>query len=143
MINPTIDQLLEGVATSLHENVLPDLPAGGARNQLVAAIAVIRRAAAVGALVPHSLWEDNLDIASVLREIAPPLGLDAPTTPTAAEPPSLDELRQVNLDLQQRLVAAHQRARVDAAADAPRAALRALYGRMLARDAQINTSSWV
>ena len=143
MINPTIDELLRGVAESLHDTVLPDLPVGAARNQLVAAIAIVRRAAAVGEHVPRYLWEDNRDIASVLSEVAPSLGLDAPAAPMLAEPPSLHQLRQVNLDLQDRLVAAQQRARTDADAAAARAALRALFERMLAREAKVNTSSWV
>ena len=143
MTEPTIDELLRGVAESLHDAVLPDLPVGAARNQLVAAIAIVRRAAATSADVPHYLWEDNRDIASVLRDVAPSLGLDAPAAPTTAEPPSLAELRQVNLDLQHRLVAAQQRARADAGAFTARTALRALFERMLAREAQINTSSWV
>jgi hypothetical protein len=143
MINPTIDQLLVGVASSLHETVLPDLPPGAARNQLVAAIAIIRRAAAVGDHLPRYLWEDNRDIASVLSEVAPPLGLDAPAVPALAEPPPLDDLRQVNLDLQEQLVAAHRRARADDTAEMARSALRALFERMLEREAEINTSSWV
>ena len=143
MINPPIDKLLVGVASSLQETVLPDLPPGAARNQLVAAIALIRRAAAVGERIPHYLWDDNRDIASVLSEVAPSLALDAPVVPDMAEPASIDDLRQVNLDLQERLVAAHRRARADDTAEVARSALRALFERMLAREAEINTSGWV
>lgn len=143
MINPTIDQLLVGIASSLHETVLPDLPPGAARNQLVAAIALIRRAAAVGEHIPHYLWEDNRDIASVLSEVAPSLALDPPAVPAIAEPPSVDDLRQVNLELQERLVLAHRLARADDTAEMARSALRELFERMLEREAEINTSSWV
>ena len=76
MINPTISELLSGVATSLDETVLPELMPGFARNQLAAAIALIRRSAAVDERIGTYLWEDNLDITAVLSEVAPIVGLD-------------------------------------------------------------------
>jgi hypothetical protein len=58
MIYPTMSELLSGVASSLDETVLPELAPGSARNQLVAAIALIRRSATVGeAIRAPSLWE--------------------------------------------------------------------------------------
>jgi hypothetical protein len=142
MINPTLDRLLDGVATSLHETVLPELPAGAARNQLVAAIALIRRAAAVGDHVAAYLHADNRDIATVLASVGPSLGLPDPPAVEAGELPSVTESRATNLTLQQQLVDAQRRARTDPTAERARAALRDLYTRMLERESQINTTSW-
>jgi hypothetical protein len=142
MINPTIAELLSGVATSLDETVLPELAPGSARNQLIAAIALVRRCAAVGERIGPYLWDDNHDIYAVLCELAPAVGLDAPIARVDAGYPTIDGLRQQNQALQQQLVelldAVH-----DAPDDAPpRAVLRALFERMLARESQINTSTW-
>ena len=143
MINPTISKLLSGVATSLDESVLPELEPGFARNQLVAAIALIRRAATVDERIGSYLWEDNRDITSVLSEVAPLVGLDPPPTAVDAGYLTLDELRQRNLALQHQLVAIHDTLREDSGSDRAQAALRALFERMLARESQINTSTWV
>ena len=144
MIYPTISELLSGVATSLDETVLPELSPGAARNQLVAAIALIRRSAAVGEHIGAYLWEDNRDITAVLSEVAPLVGLDPPPTDagTGAGYPSLEELRRRNLALQHQLVAVHDTLREDAGSARAQAALRALFERMLARESQINTSTW-
>ena len=143
MINPTISKLLTGVASSLDETVLPELETGFARNQLVAAIALIRRAAMVDERIGSYLWEDNRDIAAVLAEVAPLVGLDPPQIADEGGYPTLDELRRRNLALQHQLVAIHDTLREDAGSARAQAALRALFGRMLARESQINTSSWV
>jgi hypothetical protein len=143
MINPTISALLAGVATSLDETVLPELPTGAARNQLVAAIAIIRRAAAVGDRIPSYLNTDNHDIAAVLADIGPSLGLSPPAVALPpASLPSIDELRQINATMQELVVEAHRRARTQSSAEPARLALRALYARMLERESQINTTSW-
>ena len=104
MINPTISKLLGGVATSLDETVLPELEPGFARNQLVAAIALIRRAATVDERIGGYLWEDNRDITAVLSEVAPLVGLDPPSITVDAGYPTLEELRRRNLALQHQLV---------------------------------------
>jgi hypothetical protein len=143
MINPTVSKLLDGVATSLDETVLPEVAPGFARNQLVAAISLIRRAAAVDERIGGYLWEDNRDIVAVLREVAPLVGLDAPPADPEATYPTLDELRRRNLALQHQLIAVHETLREDGGDPRAHAALRALFERMLAREAQINTSTWV
>ena len=143
MIYPTISELLSGVATSLDETVLPELSPGPARNQLVAAIALIRRSAAASDSIGAYLWEDNRDMAAVLSEVAPLVGLDPPPTAVDAGYPTLDELRRRNLALQHQLVAIHDTLREDSGSDRAQAALRALFERMLARESQINTSTWV
>ncbi len=142
MIYPTISELLSGVAASLDETVLPELSPGSGRNQLVAAIALIRRSAAVGETIGAYLWEDNRDITEVLSEVAPLVGLDPPPTDAGDGYPTVDELRRRNLALQHQLVAIHDTLREDAGSPRAQAALRALYERMLSREAQINTSTW-
>jgi hypothetical protein len=145
MIYPTINELLSGVATSLDETVLPELAPGAARNQLVAAIALIRRSAIAGDSIGAYLWEDNRDMTAVLSEVAPLVGLDPPPADTggADRYPSLDELRRRNLALQHQVVAIHDTLREDSGCARAQAALRALYERMLARESHINTSTWV
>jgi hypothetical protein len=143
MINPKISELLSGVATSLDETVLPELAPGFARNQLVAAVALIRRAAIVGDNIGSYLWEDNRDITMVLSELAPVAGLEPPPTAVNTEYPTVDELRRRNLALQQHVVAVHDSLRAQPNSDASLGVLRALFERMLAREAEINTSSWV
>lgn len=143
MINPTVSKLLDGVATSLDETVLPELAPGFARNQLVAAISLIRRAAVVDERIGSYLWEDNRDITDVLRDVAPLVGLDPPASVGDATYPTLDELRQRNLALQHQVIAIHDTLREDRGDVRAQAALRALFERMLARESQINTSTWV
>ncbi|MEO8691873.1 MAG: hypothetical protein ABI658_00070 [Acidimicrobiales bacterium] len=143
MINPTISQLLGGVAASLDETVLPELAPGFPRNQLVAAISLIRRAAAADERIGIYLWEDNRDITEVLREVAPLVGLDRPPPDVDAGYPTLDDLRRRNLALQHQLIAIHDTLREDRGSARAQAALRALFERMLARESQINTSTWV
>ena len=53
---------------------------GVARNQLVAAVALIRRAATVGENIGSYLWEDNRDIVEVLQQVASLAGLEPPPT---------------------------------------------------------------
>lgn len=65
---PTIGDLLAGVATSLRESVLPEIPAGPTRRQIQAAISIIRRAALVWDKVGPYLYADNKDIEETLRQ---------------------------------------------------------------------------
>ena len=78
-----------------------------------------------------------------MSEVAPLVGLDPPPADVDAGYPTLDELRRRNLALQHQLVAIHDTLREDAGSARAQAALRALFERMLTREAQINTSSWV
>lgn len=106
MIRPAVDELLLGIAAQLDESVVPGLSSGSvARNQTRAAIAVLRRVAAVWDQVVPTLLADLEDLEGGLRvaaerldpgdarrvewlealEAAPALG-DAPSTyaPAAA-----------------------------------------------------------
>jgi hypothetical protein len=65
---PTISDLLDGVATSLRESVLPEIPPGPTRRQIQAAISIIRRAALVSDKIGPYLYADNKDIEETLRQ---------------------------------------------------------------------------
>jgi hypothetical protein len=65
---PTIGELLDGVATSLRESVLPEIPAGPTRRQIQVAISIIRRAALVWDKTGPYLYVDNQDIEETLRQ---------------------------------------------------------------------------
>jgi hypothetical protein len=65
---PTIGDLLDGVAASLRESVLPEIPAGPTRRQIQAAISIIRRASLVWDKIGPYLYADNKDIEETLRQ---------------------------------------------------------------------------
>jgi hypothetical protein len=69
MTKPTIGDLLSGVAISLRESVLPEIPAGPTRRQIQAAIAIIRRVSVVWDKTGPYLHADNKDIEETLRRI--------------------------------------------------------------------------
>ena len=69
MTKPTIGDLLDGVATSLRESVLPEIPAGPTRRQIQVAISIIRRAALVSDKIGPYLYADNKDIEETLRRV--------------------------------------------------------------------------
>ena len=142
MIRPTIPELLDHVATSLDQTVLRELAAGAARNQLQAAITLIRRAAMASEATGPYLWADNADIAATLRKLAPPLGLLAPESTPAWTYPTITELRERNLSLQADLVATQQtlRAAPQDQRESLMPILRALIERMLQREAKLNMS---
>ena len=74
MIKPTIGDLLSGVATSLRESVLPELPVGPTRRQIQAAISIIRRISLVWDKTGPYLYADNRDIEETLRQVCAILG---------------------------------------------------------------------
>jgi hypothetical protein len=67
---PSIGDLLNGVATSLRESVLPEIPAGPTRRQVQAAVSIVRRVALVWENVGSYLYADNKDIEETLRQVA-------------------------------------------------------------------------
>ncbi len=68
MTKPSIADLLDGVATSLRESVLPEIPAGPTRRQIQAAISIIRRASLVWDKTGPYLYADNKDIEETLQQ---------------------------------------------------------------------------
>ena len=70
MTKPTIGDLLNGVAASLRESVLPEVPAGPTRRQIQAAISIIRRVSLVWDKTGPYLYADNKDIEESLRQVS-------------------------------------------------------------------------
>jgi hypothetical protein len=67
---PDIGDLLSGVAASLRESVLPEIPAGPTRRQIQAAISIIRRVSLVWDKTGPYLYADNKDIEETLRQVS-------------------------------------------------------------------------
>jgi hypothetical protein len=72
---PTIGDLLNGVAASLRESVLPEIPAGPTRRQIQAAISIIRRVSLVWDKTGPYLYEENKDVEETLRRVCALLDL--------------------------------------------------------------------
>jgi hypothetical protein len=164
VIKPTVGELLSGVAVSLRERVLPEIPPGVTRRQIQAAIGIIRRAALVWDKTGPYFYADNQDIEETLRHLVPVLArvladhadaalaavsvklrtaLDQSTAP--ADPyPSPAVLGARNIELQELLaelqeVLHHNPAAKNAGRLEVDAILRALLRRMLARELEINS----
>lgn len=111
MLNPSVDQLLAGMADALARTVLPELPPGPARDELQAAIALTRRLArAVPQLGPY-LHADLADLAEGLTRLWAATGRTEPTDGPVADalalarslppgpPPTTTELTTADLAL--------------------------------------------
>lgn len=164
MIKPTIGELLNGVAASLRERVLPEIPPGTTRRQIQSAIGIIRRASLIWDKTGPYFYADNQDIEQTMRDLIPVAEraaaaegntrLDAvcarmrATVDRSAESveayPSPSVLGARNLELQE-LIAELQETLYET--PAPRSAfrreidsrLRTLLRRMLARELEINS----
>ncbi len=162
MIKPTIGELLSGVATSLRERVLPEIPAGTTRRQIQAAIGIIRRVALVWDKTGPYLYADNEDIAQTLERMLPVLERVAAEEgnerirvvhtksrqvlerSTHQPYPSAETLGTRNLELQEVLAdmqeALHESSAVESVdRNELKAMLYALFHRMLTRELGITT----
>ncbi len=163
MTKPSIGDLLSGVATSLRESVLPEVPTGPTRRQLQVAIAIIRRVSSVWDKVTPYLYLDNRDIEQTVIQICALLERDQVKLegidPAALrrrlelngermEYPPHDALAARNIELQQLLVDIQEALHAPALRNAsgPRRAdrdeiaamLQALLRRMLERELEVN-----
>ncbi len=156
MLNPSLDELLAGMADGLAATVLPALRPGPARDELLAAIALTRRVARAVPQLGSYLHADTADLAATLSNLWAALGLDEPTDGPVADalalarslppepPPAATELAAADLVL--RGAAAELAVRLAADAGPPDAAadLRALLERLAAREAgELRLSPWV
>lgn len=73
MLNPSVIDLLVGVADALHADVTPELGPGPARDQLQAAVAILRRVARALPQLPAYLLEDIAELTETLRNLGAPL----------------------------------------------------------------------
>jgi hypothetical protein len=164
VIKPTVGELLSGVALSLRERVLPEIPPGTTRRQVQAAIGIIRRVALVCDQTGPYFYADNRDIEDTMRLVLPVLEriaaeeadahlkavstkLRATLEPSAklADPyPSPSALGQRNVELQELLAELEEVLHDNPTTKTTRrmeidATLRALIRRMLARELEINS----
>jgi hypothetical protein len=163
VIKPTASELLSGVAMSLRERVLPEIPPGTTRRQIQAAIGILRRIAAVWDKTGPYIYADNKDIEETLRSMLPMLesviaadgkAFKAVTAKmrrtldqsnAAEEPyPSPDTLGARNIELQEVLAelqeTLHENPQVkNASRSEVDAAIRELLRRMLARELEISS----
>jgi len=158
---PSIGDLLAGVASSLREAVLPEIPAGPARRQIQVAISIVRRASQAWDKVGPYLNADNKDIEDTLRQVLALLdraksddtGLELlgkrmqtaldPSNGAELEYPSPAALSARNVELQGLLVELQEALHAPSARDfAERteilALLCGLFRRMLARELEVN-----
>jgi len=139
MNQPSNEILLAGIADSLEETVVPDLPRGGqARRQVQAAIAVLRRLAFALPLSAETTDVDNADIEFTLRQCAGHFDrhvADALNNALDTLPPEPDgrnaALQAMLAEIQADLPAAPDR-RLEITAR-----LRLLFTRLLAREAEL------
>jgi hypothetical protein len=87
---PTVGELLNSVAASLRESVLPEIAGGPTRRQIQAAISIIRRVSLVWDKTGPYLYADNKDIEKTLQQVCAMLER-AVSNSSAAD---LKELRQ-------------------------------------------------
>lgn len=151
MLNPSVAALLAGVADALAGTVSGELQPGPARDQVDAAVLLLRRLArALPQLTPH-LQHDIQDLASTLRRLweaepepSPPDDDLAAALATAdalpdAPLPDLVVLIAADLRLREALARLAERPSVSVASDE---ALRDVLGRMVAREAALRLSPW-
>jgi hypothetical protein len=154
MLRPSPSELVAGVADALEQTVLAELDRGPARNQVIAAVGILRRCATAVARHGPLLHADCVDLARSLEEAAaadPRVVAEAEReglTSTLADAqrvlgaayPSVPEL--VDLDLRLRSGAAAMAAEADRVGSPQLDALRALFARMVDRDGELGLSPW-
>jgi hypothetical protein len=163
VIKPTASELLSGLAMSLRERVLPEIPPGTTRRQIQAAIGILRRISAVWDKTGPYIYADNKDIEETLRSMMPMLEsviaedgkvFEAVTAKVrrmldqsseAEEPyPSPEVLGARNIELQEVLAelqeTLHENPQVkNASRSEVDAAIRDLLRRMLSRELEISS----
>jgi hypothetical protein len=157
MLRPSPADLLTGVADALEQTVLGELDRGFARNQVMAAIGIVRRCAVAVDRLGPVLHDDCVDLVGSLRRALAAADLEAvppaervafEATLAAAErvlaatyPPVADLIEQ---DLALRDVAARLAGEVEGQGHGrgPVESLRELFARMVDREAQLGLSPW-
>ena len=139
MLNPSVVDLLTGVSDTLAGDVLGELAPGPARDELRAAITMVRKVArALDQLMPY-LLEDIADLAQTLERLGEHASADALALPPASTVPGLAELTALDLEMREALAAVAER--TDSSAEAE-AILHAVLSRLTEREASLRLSPW-
>jgi len=152
MLRPSPSDLLEGVADALADTVVGELERGAVRNQVLAAIGIVRRCAAATEVHGPVLYEDVLDITESLEAMAaadPAIVQDqAAFDAVQAQShevmgrayPSVTELSALLLELRGTLGAVA--VEIEHGGSAQSEALVALFARILEREGRLGLSPW-
>lgn len=150
MLNPSVVELVAGVADALESTVVAELEAGPARDQVVGAVAILRRVARTLPTLGPALAADVVALTAALDRLGvlgdrtdPPSALAGAVALAdrlaGSPPPPLDELVAAGLALRAELAAVAGRAGLDEDTDA---VLRAELDALAARDAALRLSPW-
>ena len=154
MTEPSPAELLAGVAEALEKTVLPDLERGPIRNQVMAAIGIVRRCGGAIDRYGPFLHADCADLIATLRQASgadPALVVDSTAQSfddvTGAADGVLDAacpqpsaLAKAHTDLSNQLAAMLLRAQQTSSGQMP--VLRQLLERMTAREQELGLSPW-
>lgn len=152
MLRPSPSELLAGVADALDQTVLPALDRGPARNQVQAAIGIVRRCAAAMDTLGPVLHAECTDLVSTLQHLASAdagllpdhasfeLAADRAAAVLASTYPSLGELTEAVALLQEQAAAMAVAAEQQASPQLPE--IRRLLQRMLEREQALRLSPW-
>jgi hypothetical protein len=154
MLRPSPAELLTGVADALESTVLEELDRGAARNQVVAAIRIVRRCAvAVNRQGPLL----HADVDDLVTSMAAIVAAEAGLVPEAERDgvekaleagrrvlhsgyPSVPEL--IEADVALREAAARVAVEAERTGSSQAGAVRGLLQRMVAREAELGLSPW-
>lgn len=152
MLKPSPAELLAGVAQALDETVLAAMERGPARNQVQAAIGIVRRCSGAIDTYGPVLHTECTDLAESLRSIAAAdpgvladrsefdLAVDAADSMLAGSYPSVSELTETALSLRLELAKLATQAERHQSGQLP--AIRELFDRMLEREQSLGLSPW-
>lgn len=139
MLDPSVVDLLNGVAAALRDDVLGELDPGPAQDQVRDAIAVIRRVARALPGLTSYLVEDIADLAETVESLGgtSPPGVEA--LPDHGRALGLESLTELDLALRNRLAVLAEDGDLDADSDRR---LRDALDRINEREAGLRLSPW-
>jgi hypothetical protein len=139
MLNPSIVDLLNGVAATLRTEVLVELEPGPARDQVRDAVALIRRVArAVPGLTAH-LVTDIADLADTVEALGGTVPPEVGALPDRGAVLDLETLTGLDLALREQLAVMADRDDLDPEAERR---LRGALSRITERESALRLSPW-
>lgn len=143
MLRPSVDELLAGVADALAETVAAALPEGPERDQVRAAVGVLRRVSRLLPTLVPRLEEDTIALARAVRDVGGEptgeVGAALALADALVVAPPLDDLRAANLALRAELARLVTAVEPGSAADGT---LRRHLGELVEREAALRLSPW-